>query len=346
MFIARIFDDITYFQILSWLNFFSLVLSNVIIAVYNSVTKDNIKPVTGFIQYFKEEESATIIEGISGFLMYPLFTVFSMIITKGQGIQKYIEVYTLFISIIPLLDLLPTYIRLSIDKLIFWDDKLYLMDVYIQNIGIVCGINTILLITKTEKSLLQIITNDYSQIYKIIIIAFALVLTLLILFTFSNSLYIFISHVIQNIIQNNLSKKKEHTRFVLAKNVEYLHKKIADIDYDARMHPYITTKIISVFWMFYIVFKYKIIDVTYSIKLLFCSVSKEACKNNTAILCRNNYISFRRFIVRVLIIILLLAVNITLFIYEENNEVCAKIYEILSTVIIIPLVLDSINSTK
>ena len=120
MFIARIFDDITYFQVLSWLNFFSLVLSNVIIAVYNSMTKDNIKPVTGFIQYFKEEESATIIEGISGFLMYPVFMVFSMIITKGQGIQKYIEVYTLFISMIPLLDLLPTYIRLSIDKLIFW----------------------------------------------------------------------------------------------------------------------------------------------------------------------------------------------------------------------------------
>ena len=120
MFIARIFDDITYFQILSWLNFFSLVLSNVIIAVYNSMTKDNIKPVTGFIKYFKEEESATIIEGISGFLMYPVFMVFSMIITKGQGIQKYIEVYTLFISMIPLLDLLPTYIRLSIDKLIFW----------------------------------------------------------------------------------------------------------------------------------------------------------------------------------------------------------------------------------
>ena len=161
-----------------------------------------------------------------------------------------------------------------------------------------------------------------------------------------NILYFAIGHVIQNIIQKNWAQKKQRTRFVLDKNVEYLHKKIADIDYDTRMHPYLITYIISVFRMFYIILEYKTIDVVYSSKLLLCSISSEACQNNTGLLCRNNYIKFRRLIIRVLLIILLLIVNVILFVYEENNEVCAKIYEILSTVIIIPLVLDSISSTK
>lgn len=342
-------EKISLFHIISCFNILALFLNWIILNIY----KKKIGMTDSFTSHQKalfksddEDSSVALVRMNTGNILKNVCFFIITIISCFLGFEVFLKAFPIAQIIIPYIDSIPLLVDCYLNKKSYSMNISFLMLIILRVSIVNAVIFIITIICDWIEADTFLFDTNCSQVLKVFIIALIILLVLGVTYTIGSALYSIWAYTIPPEVPEKIHMKIKQYLAKQSKNEERFAEGIKSIDYDSRMHPYKHYKIILLFRFYYVVIKMKIDEIYYSIRLFILVKHKQYIETYLDMLTHDKYRQHINVIMKIVLIVLLLAINILLSASENGYDVCANVYELVSTVIIIPIILENLSKKK
>ncbi|MBE6559574.1 MAG: hypothetical protein E7662_00500 [Ruminococcaceae bacterium] len=348
-YLSQLNEKISLFQIISCINSVSLFLNFGVLTIFRRTMKAKGSVIRDFkmlLQSDEEDSSGTLVRISTGMILIFICSIVITILSCWLGFEFFLKATMVMLIVVPGIDCLPILTDCYLNGKSYNKESYFLMVVSIKTFFVNITISIATLICEWLDADTVLFQTNGNQVLKIFLIALLVALILGVVYAVSNSIYSIWSYTFSSKTPDKICENITKYSSLEIKNEEKFNKRIKDIDFDARVHPYVLYRFFLSFRFFGVVLILKFREIYYSSQLLLLTMRKQYVISHSGMLTYENYRHRINIILRVALIVLLLTTNVLLALSINGYEICAKVYELISTVIIIPIILDSLPKKK